>query len=45
MGMFNSGMRKPRRFNHQYIYVNERKEKLDKMEEQEIGRASCRERV
>ena len=34
MGMFNSGMRKPRRFNHQYIYVNERKEKLDKMEEQ-----------
>lgn len=34
MGMFNSGMRKPHRFNHQYIYVNERKEKLDKMEEQ-----------
>ena len=33
MGMFNSGMRKPRRFNHQYIYVNERKEKLAKMEE------------
>ena len=33
MGMFNS-MRKPRGFNHQYIYVNERKEKLDKMEEQ-----------
>ena len=31
MGMFNSGMRKPRRFNHQYIYVNERKEKLDKI--------------
>ena len=30
--MFNS-MRKPRGFNHQYIYVNERKEKLDKMEE------------
>ena len=33
MGMFNS-MKKPRRFNHQLIYVNERKEKLDKMEEQ-----------
>ena len=33
MGMFNS-MRKPRGFNHQYIYVDERKEKLDKMEEQ-----------
>lgn len=32
MGMFNS-MKKPRRFNHQYIYVNERKEKLTKMEE------------
>ena len=32
MGMFNS-MRKPRGFNHQYIYVNERKEKLEKMEE------------
>lgn len=31
MGMFN--VRKPRSFNHQYIYVNERKEKLDKMEE------------
>lgn len=28
-----SSMRKPRRFNHQYIYVDERKEKLDKMEE------------
>jgi hypothetical protein len=27
------GMRKPRRFNHQYIYVDERREKLDKMEE------------
>lgn len=25
--------RKPRRFNHQYIYVDERKEKLKKMEE------------
>ena len=30
MGMFNS-MRKPRGFNHQYIYVDERKEKLAKM--------------
>ena len=26
-------MRKPRGFNHQYIYVDERKEKLAKMEE------------
>ena len=26
-------MEKPRRFNHQYIYVDERKEKLQKMEE------------
>ena len=26
-------MRKPRGFNHPYIYVDERKEKLDKMEE------------
>jgi len=32
MKMFNS-MRKPRRFNHQYIYVDERKEKIAKMEE------------
>lgn len=31
MGMFN--VRKPRRFNHRYIYVDERKEKLAKMEE------------
>ena len=31
MGMFK--MEKPRRFNHQYIYVDERKEKLQKMEE------------
>lgn len=31
MGMFK--MDKPRRFNHQYIYVDERKEKLDKLEE------------
>ena len=28
MGMFK--MEKPRRFNHQYIYVDERKEKLQK---------------
>lgn len=33
MGMFFNSMRKPRGFNHQYIYVNERKEKIDKMEE------------
>ncbi|MFV0546497.1 MAG: hypothetical protein ACK5ND_09985 [Bacteroides sp.] len=33
MGLFNSNMRKPRRFNHQYIYVDERKEKLNEMEE------------
>ncbi|MDL2247884.1 hypothetical protein LJC05_04055 [Bacteroides sp. OttesenSCG-928-J23] len=31
MGMFTQ--RKPRRFNHQYIYHDERKEKLTKMEE------------
>ncbi|MDE6349305.1 MAG: hypothetical protein K2L60_11860 [Bacteroides sp.] len=31
MGMF--AMRKPRGFNHPYIYVDERKEKLAKMEE------------
>lgn len=31
MGMFST--RKPRRFNHEYIYVNERKEKLAKMED------------
>ena len=31
MGMFK--MDKPRRFNHQYIYVDERKEKLQKLEE------------
>lgn len=31
MGMF--AMRKPRSFNHSYIYVDERKEKLAKMEE------------
>lgn len=33
MGMFGN-VRKPRRFNHQYIYVDERKEKLAKMEEE-----------
>ncbi len=32
-GFFKSGMGKPRGFSHQYIYVNERKEKLDKMED------------
>lgn len=31
MGMFS--IRKPRGFNHQYIYVDERKERLTKMEE------------
>jgi hypothetical protein len=31
MRLFN--VRKPRRFNHQYIYVDERKEKLNKLEE------------
>ena len=31
MGMFT--MRKPRGFHHSYIYVDERKEKLAKMEE------------
>lgn len=31
MGMFT--MRKPRGFHHEYIYVNERKERLDKMTE------------
>ena len=31
MGLFK--MRTPRRFNHQYIYVDERKEKLQKMED------------
>ena len=31
MGMFKT--EKPRRFNHQYIYVDERKERLAKMEE------------
>ena len=43
MGMFFNSMRKPRGFNHQYIYVNERKEKLEKMEERgetRVGNAS-----
>lgn len=31
MGFFK--MREPRRFNHKYIYVDERKEKLDKIVE------------
>lgn len=31
MGMFT--MRKPRRYHHEYIYVDERKEKLQKIEE------------
>ena len=31
MGLFT--MRKPRPFHHEYIYVDERKEKLQKMEE------------
>ena len=31
MGMFK--MREPRKFNHKYIYVDERKEKLDKIVE------------
>ena len=31
MGMFKS--EKPRAYNHQYIYVDERKEKLNKIEE------------
>ena len=33
MGMLFNSMKKPRRFNHQYIYVDERKEKLEKMED------------
>ncbi len=32
MGLFKA--QKPRRFNHQYIYYDERKEKLNKIEEQ-----------
>ena len=33
MGMFFNSMRKHRGFNHQNIYVNERKEKLEKMDD------------
>ncbi|MDR0891150.1 MAG: hypothetical protein LBN24_00840 [Mediterranea sp.] len=33
MGMFFNSMKKPRGFHHEYIYVDERKEKLTKMEE------------
>ena len=33
MGIFGRRTNKPRRFNHQYIYVDERKEKLNKMEQ------------
>ncbi len=32
-GLFKSGVGKPRGFKHQYIYYDERKEKLDKMED------------
>ncbi len=42
MGFFGRRMGGPRRFNHKYIYVDERKEKLDKMEEsakRELGLA------
>jgi hypothetical protein len=44
MGMFT--MRKPRGFHHEYIYVDERKEKLQKMEEdakRELGMAPPKE--
>lgn len=34
MGFLGGNMPKPRRFSHQYIYVDERKEKLQKMEDQ-----------
>lgn len=33
MGFLGGRMNKPRAFNHQYIYVDTRKEKLQKMEE------------
>ncbi len=42
MGLFKSGMNKPRGFNHQYIYYDERKEKLEKRIEdnkRELGMA------
>lgn len=44
MGMFT--MQKPRGFHHNYIYVDERKEKLDKMKEdakRELGMAPPKE--
>lgn len=44
MGMFK--MREPRRFNHKYIFVDERKEKLDKIVEnakRELGMLPPRE--
>ena len=40
MGMFFNSMRKPRGFNHQYIYVDERKEKLAKNLSRKISVAS-----
>ena len=33
MALFNIKTREPRRFNHKFMYVNERKEKLKKIEE------------
>lgn len=44
MGMFS--IKKPRGFNHQYIYVDERKEKLEKMEDsakRELGMSPSKE--
>ena len=35
MGMFK--MEKPRRFNHQYIYVDERKEKMEENAKRDLG--------
>ena len=43
MGMFT--MRKPRGFNHPYIYVDERKEKLAKMEESAKRELSFRRKI
>lgn len=34
MRLFSTNSKKPRRFHHEYIYVDERKEKLQKMEEE-----------
>ena len=39
MGMFT--MPKPRRFNHPYIYVDERKERLNKYKESAGGESGC----